>query len=159
MRAYRSAAPEPTPFICSHVSFIPAALEIFFYDISLMVPSNRIEPRFDEVLDEEQKLASLAKVGEKSKKQQNTLNIFREILRPAGIAFITAGNFNRDNAPNKVKSGEADAIVFGRHFIANPDLPRRLREGLPLNKYDRDTFYGARPPEKGYNDYPFYEDS
>ncbi|KAL2202289.1 FMN-linked oxidoreductase [Sarocladium strictum] len=112
-----------------------------------------VEPRFDEELDEEAKLASLPS---SAKKQKNSLNIFRDILRPAGVAFLAAGNFNRDNAPVKVKSGEADGIIFGRHFIANPDLPKRLREGLELNKYDRTTFYGADPPEKGYNDYPFY---
>ncbi|KAI8260073.1 Flavin oxidoreductase [Colletotrichum sp. SAR11_239] len=109
-----------------------------------------IEPRFDEVLDEEQKLASLGK-------QSNNLTQFRDILKPAGIHFLTAGNFNRDNAPTKVKSGEADAIVFGRHFIANPDLVERLKSGYALNPYDRSTFYGAEPPEKGYNDYEFYK--
>ena len=35
----------------------------------------------------------------------------------------------------------ADAVAFGRHFISNPDLPRRLALGAPLNRYDRDTFY------------------
>lgn len=136
--------------------------EFFCFSITKRTAANqvcRVEPRFDEVLDEEAKLASLSNSESKSKKQQNTLNIFREILRPAGINFIAAGNFNRDNAPVKVKAGEADGIIFGRHFMANPDLPRRLREGLPLNKYDRSTFYGADPPEKGYTDYPFYEEA
>jgi len=32
-----------------------------------------------------------------------------------------------------------------------------LREGLPLNSYDRSTFYGADPPEKGYTDYSFFD--
>jgi N-ethylmaleimide reductase len=43
-------------------------------------------------------------------------------------------------------------VAFGRHFIANHDLPRRLKEGLPLNPYRRETFYygGAA----GYLDYP-----
>ncbi|KAF9877014.1 12-oxophytodienoate reductase [Colletotrichum karsti] len=109
-----------------------------------------IEPRFDEVLDEEQKLASLGK-------QSNNLTQFRDILKPAGIHFLAAGNFNRDNAVTKLKTGEADAIVFGRYFIANPDLVERLRNGWPLNPYDRTTFYGAEPPEKGYNDYEFYK--
>nr|XP_036582053.1 12-oxophytodienoate reductase [Colletotrichum truncatum]KAF6790610.1 12-oxophytodienoate reductase [Colletotrichum truncatum] len=109
-----------------------------------------IEPRFDEVLDEEQKLASLGK-------QSNNLTQFQEILKPAGIRFFAAGNFNRDNALTKLKNGEADAIVFGRHFIANPDLVERLKNGWPLNPYDRSTFYGASPPEKGYNDYEFYK--
>ena len=46
----------------------------------------------------------------------------------------------------------ADLVAFGRLFIANPDLPRRLREGAPLNTPDRSTFYGGS--EKGYTDYP-----
>ena len=70
---------------------------------------------------------------------------------------MSAGNFNRDNSVPKIESGDADAVVFGRSFIANPDLPKRLAEGLPLNDYDRATFYGADPPEKGYTDYPFFE--
>jgi 2,4-dienoyl-CoA reductase-like NADH-dependent reductase (Old Yellow Enzyme family) len=84
----------------------------------------------------------------------NTLVEFRKILK-----FIAAGGFNRDNATPKLESGDADLIIFGRWFIANPDLPKRLAEGLELNAYDRDTFYGADPPQKGYTDYPFYEQS
>ena len=49
-------------------------------------------------------------------------------------------------------AGEADAIAFGRPFIANPDLPDRLRDHLPLNPVDPATLY-ARGPE-GYTDYP-----
>jgi hypothetical protein len=37
----------------------------------------------------------------------------------------------------------ADAIAFGRLFIAHPDLPERLRRGAPLNPYNRATFYGG----------------
>jgi N-ethylmaleimide reductase len=46
------------------------------------------------------------------------------------------------------------AITFGRHFISNPDVPRRIREGLPLTPYDRSTFYTFQP--QGYADYPAY---
>lgn len=46
------------------------------------------------------------------------------------------------------------AIVFGRWFIANPDLVFRIREGIELTKYDRDTFYKAKAVE-GYTDYSF----
>lgn len=98
----------------------------------------------------------MASLG-KEKKVANSLNIFRDILRPAGVSFLACGNFNRENAVPKLKSEEADLIVFGRHFISNPDYVERLRNGWPLNAYDRSTFYGADPPEKGYNDYPFYE--
>jgi N-ethylmaleimide reductase len=44
-------------------------------------------------------------------------------------------------------------VAFGRHFVANPDLPLRIREGLALTPYDRDTFYTF--DSVGYNDYPF----
>ena len=87
----------------------------------------------------------------------NTLVNFRNILKKGDVKFIAAGGFNRENAAPKVESDEADLIIFGRWFIANPDLPKRLAEGLELNQYDRNTFYGADPPSKGYVDYPFYE--
>ena len=50
----------------------------------------------------------------------------------------------------------ADLMAFGLHFIANPDLPKLIKLGLPLNRYDRATFYTFDP--RGYTDYPFYED-
>ncbi len=49
----------------------------------------------------------------------------------------------------------ADLVAFGKGFIANPDLTRRLRQGGPFNQPDRNTFYGGgRDNEKGYTDYP-----
>ncbi|KAL2007221.1 hypothetical protein VTN00DRAFT_8659 [Thermoascus crustaceus] len=128
-----------------------------------------IEPRFDEVLDEKEKLDALsAYTGDKKgveaeatapkKLVGNTLDHFRGVLQKAGIKFLSAGNFKRENAVPKLDADAADAVVFGRLFISNPDLPRRLKEGLPLNAYDRSTFYGADPPKKGYTDYPFYEE-
>ncbi|KAJ9216911.1 hypothetical protein DTO166G4_1371 [Paecilomyces variotii] len=126
-----------------------------------------VEPRFDEVLDESAKLDALSAYTGKGVEAEatapkkivgNTLDHFRNVLKKTDVKFLAAGNFNRDNAVPKLESGAADAIVFGRSFIANPDLPRRLKEGLPLNSYDRSTFYGADPPQKGYTDYTFYED-
>jgi 2,4-dienoyl-CoA reductase-like NADH-dependent reductase (Old Yellow Enzyme family) len=127
-----------------------------------------VEPRFDEVLDEKAKMDALSaytgKAGVEAEATApktlvgNTLDHFRGVLQKGDIKFIAAGNFNRDNAVPKLDSGAADAVVFGRSFIANPDLPRRLKEGLPLNSHDRSTFYGADPPEKGYTDYPFYDE-
>lgn len=67
--------------------------------------------------------------------------------------LIAAGNFKRDSAQAMLAEGAADAIAFGRYFISNPDLPRRLREDIPLTPYDRPTFYSLG--EKGYLDYPF----
>jgi N-ethylmaleimide reductase len=54
-----------------------------------------------------------------------------------------------------VEEGDADVVVFGRYFIANPDLPKRVELGLPLNPYDRTTFYGG--DHRGYTDYPTSE--
>jgi N-ethylmaleimide reductase len=69
--------------------------------------------------------------------------------------IIAAGGFDRDSAEAILRRGDADLVAFGRAFLSNPDLPVRLRLGLPLNRYDRATFYGG--DERGYTDYPFYE--
>jgi N-ethylmaleimide reductase len=65
---------------------------------------------------------------------------------------IAVGGFNAKDAEAIVSEGKVDLVAFGRHFIANPDLPRRLKEGTPLNPYDRDTFYYGGVT--GYLDYP-----
>jgi N-ethylmaleimide reductase len=66
--------------------------------------------------------------------------------------LIVAGGYDRDTAIRLLSERSADAVAFGRAFIANPDLPRRFRDGIMLNKEDRSTFYtrGGR----GYTDYP-----
>lgn len=66
--------------------------------------------------------------------------------------LITAGNFKADTAEAMVAAGHADAIAFGRYFIANPDLPERIRRGAAFTPYHRPTFYGGAA--KGYTDYP-----
>ncbi len=66
--------------------------------------------------------------------------------------LIAAGNYSPETGWSAVAGGQADAIAFGRHFIANPDLPERIRLSAPLNAYDRSTFYAGGP--KGYTDYP-----
>ena len=52
------------------------------------------------------------------------------------------------------RRGLIDAAAFGRPFIANPDLPRRLGGGLPLNPQRPESFYGG--DGAGYTDYPPY---
>jgi len=54
-----------------------------------------------------------------------------------------------------IRNGRADAVAFGRQFIANPDLPARLKLGAAINAYDRSTFYGGGAA--GYVDYPALE--
>ncbi|MDP4608023.1 MAG: alkene reductase, partial [Burkholderiaceae bacterium] len=54
-------------------------------------------------------------------------------------------------AAQTVANGDADAIAFGRFFISNPDLPRRIQRGQALTPYDRPTFYGG--DSNGYTNY------
>jgi N-ethylmaleimide reductase len=77
--------------------------------------------------------------------------LFRPLWR--GV-LISAGGFNGEAAEAAIALGHADAVAFGRIFISNPDLPRRLRHGFPLTPYNRATFYGGE--EAGYTDYPAY---
>lgn len=118
--------------------------------------SYRVEPRFDEVLDEKQKLESLKEYTSAPGLKENSLTPFRRALELGGIKFLACGDFNHDGAVAKLQGKEADIVAFGRYFVANPDLVDRFKNGWSLNPYDRSTFYGADPPEKGYNDYPFY---
>lgn len=69
-----------------------------------------------------------------------------------GGAYIANEKLDKDAAQRLLDAGEADACAFGKLFIANPDLPRRLAEGAPLNPWDQATFYA--PGSKGYTDYP-----
>jgi N-ethylmaleimide reductase len=69
--------------------------------------------------------------------------------------LIAAGGFTKDAAEAILAAGGADLVAFGRHFISNPDLPERFRRGLPLNPYNRATFYGG--DRRGYTDYPAYD--
>ncbi len=66
--------------------------------------------------------------------------------------IILNSDYDASNAQATLDRGIADAISFGRTFIANPDLPERLRTDAKLNAWDVKTFY-SRGPE-GYVDYP-----
>jgi N-ethylmaleimide reductase len=66
--------------------------------------------------------------------------------------LLSAGGYTGEEADRAIASGKVDAVAFGRLFISNPDLPKRLQLGAPLNPYDRSTFYGG--DTKGYTDYP-----
>ncbi len=66
--------------------------------------------------------------------------------------LILNSDYHLKDATEALASGRADAIAFGRTFLANPDLPARLKADAPLNAPNPDTFYtqGA----EGYTDYP-----
>ena len=69
-----------------------------------------------------------------------------------GGVYIANESLTKESAEQLVKSGEADAVAFGKWFIANPDLPRRLAVNAPLNEARPDRFY--HPTAEGYTDYP-----
>ena len=79
------------------------------------------------------------------------------LFRPlwSGV-LMTAGGFTGETAEAAIAQGHADAIAFGRIFISNPDLPRRLQRGFPITPYNRATFYGG--DVAGYTDYPAYDE-
>ena len=79
--------------------------------------------------------------------------LFRPLWR--GV-LIAAGGFTGETAEAAIAQGHADAIAFGRIFISNPDLPRRLQHGFQLTPYNRATFYGGEAA--GYTDYPVYSE-
>lgn len=62
------------------------------------------------------------------------------------------GGHTKDTANNAIESGELDLVSFGSSFLANPDLPARLKQDAHLNAPDPDTFYQGGA--KGYIDYP-----
>ncbi|MBN9085012.1 MAG: alkene reductase [Rhizobiales bacterium 62-17] len=67
-------------------------------------------------------------------------------------AYLAGSGFDFEKANDAIVSGAADAVVFGKPFLANPDLPRRYREGLDLAQPDQGTIYWGGA--KGYVDYP-----
>lgn len=67
-------------------------------------------------------------------------------------AIVGAGAYTNEKAQRLIDAGFIDAVAFGRSFIANPDLPDRIRLGAALNEPNPRTFYGGGP--EGYVDYP-----
>lgn len=79
-------------------------------------------------------------------------SVKQKIRDAFGGTVILAGGNDRARAEADLAAGHGDLFAFARAFIANPRLPTRLREGLPLAQPDFATFYTA--DEKGYTDYP-----
>ncbi|WP_438483388.1 alkene reductase [Oleiharenicola lentus] len=77
-----------------------------------------------------------------------------DLKRAFGGVFIANDSFTAESAQKALDAGEADAVAWGKLFIANPDLPRRIERGLALNAPVPATFYGG--DHKGYTDYPAF---
>jgi hypothetical protein len=69
-----------------------------------------------------------------------------------GGVYITNEKFNFETAERTIEAGEADAVAFGKLFIANPDLPQRFALRAPLNEPRPGEFYAGGA--QGYTDYP-----
>ncbi|MCJ2182539.1 alkene reductase [Novosphingobium sp. 1949] len=71
--------------------------------------------------------------------------------------ILVAGNYTKERAQWVLEKNYADMVAFGRLFLANPDLPRRLRDDLPLNALQPDFLFGGGA--QGYVDYPRLEEA
>ncbi len=78
-----------------------------------------------------------------------------QLKKAFGGVYIANEAFTLETAERALAAGEADAVAFGKLFIANPDLPERFRRHAPLNTPQPETFYAKGP--QGYTDYPFLE--
>lgn len=79
-------------------------------------------------------------------------SLFQWMRRLWRGVYVANGGYNRVTGESAIRLGGADAIAYGRAFLANPDLPERLKRGAPLNEPNPATFYGGT--EEGYTDYP-----
>lgn len=81
---------------------------------------------------------------------------FKQAIRKAykGV-LIYAGNYTVERAVKAIEDGLADMIAFGRPFVANPDLPSRIKNNQPWAAHAPETLFGGA--EKGLIDYPTFE--
>jgi len=80
------------------------------------------------------------------------------VLRPIYEGNYFAGvGFDKESGENLLGENGADAIVYGKLFLANPDLPKRFKMDAELNEWDESTFYS--PGVEGYIDYPTLEEA
>ncbi|GAA5850109.1 hypothetical protein JCM8547_001014 [Rhodosporidiobolus lusitaniae] len=111
-----------------------------------------IEPRFDELRTEADKLAELSQENPMDKLEVS-LRPYREACGP-DTPVIAAGGYNANNL-NERLGADHDLVAMGRYFCSNGDLVDRLHTGKPLYKYDRSTFYGPfEQNEIGYTVHP-----
>lgn len=96
--------------------------------------------------------ASASEIGVTDELHANAPNnaaLFRHVFQGP---LISAGAYTPESGANALENEQADAVTFGRLFIANPDLVERVRLGASLNTPDRTSFYGG--DSHGYTDYP-----
>ena len=86
-------------------------------------------------------------------------SISPELKQRFGGVLIANESFSLESAQQVMAADEADAVSFGKDYIANPDLVHRLQLNAALNPYDATTFYGygLEDPRAGYTDYPCWQ--
>lgn len=84
--------------------------------------------------------------------QQQTGDVMTPIRQHYKGVLIANMGYTGEEAGRDIAAGKIDAVAFGVSFLANPDLPARLKAGVPLNQPDPATFYTF--DAKGYTDYP-----
>jgi len=87
----------------------------------------------------------------------DTTEILDAVRAAWGGLYIANGGYDGAKADHAVTTGHADAVAFGVPYLANPDLPERIKRDAPLNEPDQSTFYGG--DAKGYTDYPVLENA
>ncbi|OAL27824.1 hypothetical protein AYO20_09677 [Fonsecaea nubica] len=112
-----------------------------------------VEPRHHDLFQTtEQKLKFLEAAAARMGREVEDALTLRPFKKALGSTPIIVAGGGLEVAVSRFADHEADGLAFGRFFIANPDLPHRLKHGLPLNRWDRTLFYTPGP--RGYTDYP-----
>jgi N-ethylmaleimide reductase len=84
--------------------------------------------------------------------QQQKGDVLTPIRKIYQGTLVSNMGYDAKEANEAITAGKVDAVAFGTSFLANPDLPERIRQNAALNEPDPDTFYSPGP--KGYTDYP-----
>jgi len=87
-----------------------------------------------------------------ARERQGSDSLGPQLKQQFGGVYVANEGFDYQSGNALLAAGNADAVAFGKLFIANPDLPRRFREGARLNEWNGATFYV--PGATGYTDYP-----
>lgn len=89
-----------------------------------------------------------------ARKSEEGEQLLSKIRTMFGGLLIVNGGYSRESIEATIDAGRADLVALGVPFISNPDLVHRLKHNLPLNSPLPEAFYS--PDDKGYTDYPFY---
>lgn len=100
-------------------------------------------------------LSEMMSAEERSQKNNDSIVPYYRNIYQGNL--ISCGGHTLQSAVDMLDRNLADMIAFGKPYISNPDLVYRMKNNLPLNPYDKDTFYHGG--KKGYVDYPFYNQS